>query len=213
MTVATNRPYDEVIRQIARRTLSSDSVASTCTLAQPTGKSRTPPSSTIYSRRIGFQESLNAYYDNDVSPELRKRLWYSSKDIAGFKSDCSELSKSFRTAESYSEDPESWPNCLLEFYSALSDAEDISDVEAVLAEVDFAVPSVALGLERSVVRAINYDKAWRRNQVASEVSFWQRAALADESTRAENIRLVSRTVTRAARLYAHAAACLLALEE
>jgi hypothetical protein len=156
---------------------------------------------------------LNIYYDNDVSPESRKKLWYSSKDITGFKSNSSELSKAFRTAETYSDDPESWPKSLLEFYNVLSDAEDVSDVEAILADVDFSVPSVVFGLERYVVRVINYDKAWRRNQVASEVLFWQRAALADEATRTNNIRLVSQAVTRSARLYAHATACLLAMDE
>ena len=194
--------------------------APTTMIQKPSASSSTSPStsagavSPIRNRSVTFDETRNQIFPNrQWNKRDCVRRWYSKRDVALIKEYSLALAKGRRSSKSASD--QSYKKVLLNVYDecchAVSDASDLSTLGEFSLRVFMARSNSRIGLEKTSVAEIDYDKRCRRMDLVDVVMEAQNTYKTGKpQAKAELIRMASESITRPARLFAHHIAAALA---
>ena len=207
---------DENIQNAAVRPLGTRRRAATGVFPSPTTtipKSSAGSVEVILNRSVKFDETRNQVIPNKQwNKRDCMRRWYSKREITLMKEYSLALAKGRRNSKSASD--ASYKKVLLNVYDECCDAESddsaLSTLGAFSLRVFIGRSNSRIGLEKTSVGEIDYDKRCRRFDLLDVVMDAQVTYKAGKpQAKAELIRMASESVTRPARLFArHVAAAL-----
>mmetsp|Transcript_18193 Transcript_18193/g.34527 ORF Transcript_18193/g.34527 Transcript_18193/m.34527 type:complete len:232 (-) Transcript_18193:3-698(-) len=197
--------------RIRRRATTGVFPSPTCTIkASPsTGSVET----VLKNRSVKFNETLNQVFPNKQwNKRDCLRRWYSKREITLMKEYSLALAKGRRNSKSASD--ESYKKVLLNVYDeccdALSDESSLSTLGQFSLRIFIGRSNSRIGLEKTSVGEIDFDKRCRRFDLVDIVLDAQATYKTGKpQAKAELIRMASESVSRPARLFArHIAAAL-----